>query len=46
MVPKAHGLWLAERIPGCERRIDDAEGHLTLVQNLVADIHAWLLSHS
>jgi pimeloyl-ACP methyl ester carboxylesterase len=46
MVPKRHGLWLAEHVRGCETRIDDAEGHLTLVQNLVPEIHEWLLSHS
>ncbi|HEU5361844.1 MAG TPA: alpha/beta hydrolase [Gaiellaceae bacterium] len=46
MVPKGHGLWLAANVRGCETRIDDAEGHLTLVQNLVPEIHEWLLSHS
>jgi pimeloyl-ACP methyl ester carboxylesterase len=46
MVPKAHGLWLAAHVRGCATRIDDAEGHLTLVQNLVPEIHEWLLSHS
>jgi pimeloyl-ACP methyl ester carboxylesterase len=46
MVPPAHARWLAAHVPGCEARIDDAEGHLTLVQNLVPQIHEWLLSHS
>jgi pimeloyl-ACP methyl ester carboxylesterase len=46
MVPKAHGLWLAAHVRGCATRIDDAEGHLTLVQHLVPEIHEWLLSHS
>jgi pimeloyl-ACP methyl ester carboxylesterase len=46
MVPRAHGEWLAAHVPGNESRIDDAHGHLTLVQDLVPDVHAWLLSHS
>jgi pimeloyl-ACP methyl ester carboxylesterase len=46
MVPRAHGEWLAANVPGAEPRIDDAHGHLTLVQHLVPDVHAWLLSHS
>jgi pimeloyl-ACP methyl ester carboxylesterase len=46
MVPRAHGEWLAAHVPGCEARIDDSHGHLTLVEHLVPDVHAWLLSHS
>lgn len=46
MVPPAHGRWLAANVPGAESRIDDAHGHLTLVQELVPDVHAWLQSHS
>jgi len=46
MVPPAHGRWLAANIPGAESRIDDAHGHLTLVQDLVPDVHEWLLSHT
>ncbi len=45
MVPPAHGRWLAENVPGAESRIDDAHGHLTLVEHLVPEVHAWLLSH-
>jgi len=46
MVPRAHGEWLAAHVPGCEARIDDSHGHLTLVEHLVPDVHAWLLSQS
>ena len=46
MVPRAHGEWLAANVPGAESRIDEAHGHLTLVQHLVPDVHAWLLSHT
>jgi pimeloyl-ACP methyl ester carboxylesterase len=46
MVPRAHGEWLAANVPGCEPRIHDDHGHLTLVQHLIPEVHAWLLSHS
>ncbi len=45
-VPVSHGEWLAARIPGVEAWIDDVNGHLTLLQNRVGDVHEWLLSHS
>jgi len=46
MVPRQHGEWLAANIPGCESRIDDAHGHLTLAEHLVPEVHAWLRQHS
>ena len=46
MVPRTHGEWLARNVPGAESRIEDAHGHLTLVQELVQEVHDWLLSHS
>ncbi|HEX4525446.1 MAG TPA: alpha/beta fold hydrolase [Gaiellaceae bacterium] len=45
-VPVAHGEWLAARIPGAEAWIDDENGHLTLLENRVGEVHEWLLSHS
>lgn len=45
-VPRAHGEWLAARVPGAEAWIDDAEGHLTLLEHRVPDVHEWLLAHS
>ena len=42
-VPLAHGRWLAERIPGVESRLTADEGHLTLIEHRVPEVHAWLL---
>jgi pimeloyl-ACP methyl ester carboxylesterase len=46
MVPRGHGEWLAANVPGCESRIEDAHGHLTLAEHLVPEVHAWLQHHS
>ena len=45
-VPETHGEWLATRVPGREAWLDDAHGHLTILQDLLPDVHAWLLAHS
>ncbi|MGZ4437480.1 MAG: alpha/beta fold hydrolase, partial [Nocardioidaceae bacterium] len=31
MVPYAHGLWLADHVPGARRHLYDDEGHVSLV---------------
>jgi pimeloyl-ACP methyl ester carboxylesterase len=41
-VPFGHGEWLAARIPGVEARLYDDEGHLSLLQNRVSEVHGWL----
>jgi pimeloyl-ACP methyl ester carboxylesterase len=45
-VPEAHGRWLADHVTGCDAWIDDGDGHLTLLEHLVPDVHAWLLDRS
>ncbi len=42
MVPHAHGGWLARRIPGVEARMPPGEGHLTVVDDHIGEVHAWL----
>lgn len=46
MVPPAHGRWLADRVPGVDARIDDADGHVTLIENRMREVNEWLLRNS
>ena len=42
MVPPDHGRWLAERIPVVEAHISDEDGHLTISEQRMPEIHQWL----
>lgn len=43
-VPLAHGVWLAEHIPGAEARLTAEDGHLTILERRTGEIHEWLLA--
>jgi pimeloyl-ACP methyl ester carboxylesterase len=40
-----HGRWLAAHIPGIRARLLDHEGHFSLVEHQVGDVHSWLAEH-
>jgi pimeloyl-ACP methyl ester carboxylesterase len=44
-VPFQHGEWLASRIPDVDAHITDEDGHGTLVQHRVPEMHQWLIAH-
>jgi len=45
MVPAAHGEWYARHIPGADLRRSPDDGHLTVVENHLGEVHAWLSGH-
>ena len=41
-VPVGHGQWLAAQVPGVDARFPADEGHLTLLEHRIGEVHSWL----
>lgn len=42
-VPFQHGKWLASRIPGAEAHLEEGEGHISIFEKRISEIHRWLI---
>ena len=39
LLPFGHGVWPSEHVAGVESRLDEEEGHLTLIERHVPEVH-------
>jgi pimeloyl-ACP methyl ester carboxylesterase len=44
-VPFGHGVWLAQTIPGVDAHLTSDDGHQTVLQRHIPQLHGWLLTH-
>jgi pimeloyl-ACP methyl ester carboxylesterase len=44
-VPFQHGQWLAKRIPGVDAHLTPDDGHGSLLDRHIPEVHRWLLEH-
>jgi pimeloyl-ACP methyl ester carboxylesterase len=44
-VPFGHGEWLAAHVPSAEAWLLGNDGHVTLMENRMGEVHAWLADH-
>ena len=42
----SHGRWLAEHVPGADARLTAEDGHLTLMEHRIPEVHDWLLERA
>jgi pimeloyl-ACP methyl ester carboxylesterase len=42
-VPFQHGRWLAEHLPRAEAHLEPDEGHVSLFERRIPEVHAWIL---
>jgi pimeloyl-ACP methyl ester carboxylesterase len=44
-VPFGHGEWLARTIPGVDAHLTSDDGHGSVIQRHIPELHGWLLGH-